>query len=358
MRFAANSGDSKWSSSRSVTGDSISHWSFAVFGGLRGRVGEFWKGLPDFAQTPPKILRPRPRDVCRLRTLKLQYLNSLDQFVKHALHCRHYLRYCDDFVLLSADREQLVDWRDSIEGYLDQALELALNPRQRLRPLSDGVDFLGYIVRRDYRLVRRRVVNNLRARLLTFEAELVGEGRCLRRFRYEPELLDALHAVLASYRGHLGKANSQRLWASLWQRFAFLQEYFILDAATGKLLRKDRVPPQLTSVREQYRWLRQRFPGDVVFFEVGRFYELYGADDVLLAQRLGLEPLAKNRRGARFGFPLVLARRYARTLLRDGRSILVATQTEQSWTGIRERRPQWRLVPRHGATVETAGGKT
>lgn len=28
------------------------------------------------------------------------YLNHLDQFVKHELKCRHYLRYCDDFVLL------------------------------------------------------------------------------------------------------------------------------------------------------------------------------------------------------------------------------------------------------------------
>ncbi len=316
--------------------------------------GHIPKGAPgELARVPAhkSLLRCEPGKGLPIGNLNSQffanvYLNGLDQFVKHMLRCRHYLRYCDDFVLLSDDPEQLGEWRAAIEGYLDQTLQLELNPRQRLRPLSDGVDFLGYIVRRDYRLVRRRVVNNLRARLLAFEAELVGEGRLLRRFRFEPVLLDALYAVLASYRGHLGKANSQRLWSSLWRRFAFLQEFFALDAASGKLLRKDRVPPQLTSVRAQYGWLRQRFPGDVVFFQVGRFYEFYGADDALLAQRLGLEPLAENRRGARFGFPLTLARRYARLLLRDGRSILVATQTEQCWTRIRERRPLWRLVPR------------
>ena len=38
------------------------------------------------------------------------YLNGLDQFVKHTLKCRHYLRYCDDFVLLSRDAEQLHEW--------------------------------------------------------------------------------------------------------------------------------------------------------------------------------------------------------------------------------------------------------
>jgi hypothetical protein len=32
------------------------------------------------------------------------YLNGLDQFVKHELRCRQYLRYCDDFVLLARSR--------------------------------------------------------------------------------------------------------------------------------------------------------------------------------------------------------------------------------------------------------------
>ncbi|KAA6182098.1 hypothetical protein F2Q65_18490 [Thiohalocapsa marina] len=325
-------------------------------------AGHILKGAPgELARVPAhkSLLRCEPGKGLPIGNLNSQffanvYLNGLDQFVKHRLRCRQYLRYCDDFVLLSDDREQLLRWRGAIEDQLEQTLQLELNPRQRLRPVSDGVDFLGYIVRRDYRLVRRRVVNNLRARLLAFEAELVGEGRLLRRYRFEPMLLDALYAVLCSYRGHLAKADSEGLWASLWTRFAFLSTYLDQDAATGKLVRKDCLPRQLTSARAQYRWLRQTFVGDVLFFQVGRFYELYGADDVLLAQRLGLQPLAENRRGAHFGFPVPLARRYARILLRDGRAILVATQTDNTWTGIRERRPLWRLVPRREVRLGAA----
>jgi hypothetical protein len=52
------------------------------------------------------------------------YLNGLDQFVKHQLHCRHYLRYCDDFVLLAPEREQLLDWREQIAAYLHDNLRL------------------------------------------------------------------------------------------------------------------------------------------------------------------------------------------------------------------------------------------
>ena len=39
------------------------------------------------------------------------YLNALDQFVKHELKCRWYLRYCDDFVLLARTAEQLREWQ-------------------------------------------------------------------------------------------------------------------------------------------------------------------------------------------------------------------------------------------------------
>ncbi len=105
------------------------------------------------------------------------YLNALDQFVKHELKCRWYLRYCDDFVLLAHTREQLTVWRARIRQFLDQALALQLNPvRDRLRPVTDGVDLLGYIVRPFHLLVRRRVVGHLREKLRGFENELVQEA--------------------------------------------------------------------------------------------------------------------------------------------------------------------------------------
>ena len=56
------------------------------------------------------------------------YLNGLDQFVKHELKCRNYLRYCDDFVLLAESSEQLTTWRGRIEAWLHEHLRLELNP--------------------------------------------------------------------------------------------------------------------------------------------------------------------------------------------------------------------------------------
>jgi len=129
------------------------------------------------------------------------YLNRLDQWVKHELKCRHYLRYCDDFVLLSHDRDQLLTWRDRIETCLRDELKLELNAREHLAPVANGVDFLGYIVRRDYRLVRRRVVGHLRSKLEAFEAQLVRTVPGVRCYRFDEAVLDRLAATLSSYLG-------------------------------------------------------------------------------------------------------------------------------------------------------------
>ena len=78
------------------------------------------------------------------------YLNELDQFVKHRLKAKFYIRYVDDFILLANEREQLIGWMREIEEFLKIRLEFRLHPKRRkLQPISNGIDFLGYIVRQN-----------------------------------------------------------------------------------------------------------------------------------------------------------------------------------------------------------------
>ena len=65
-------------------------------------------------------------------------LDALDQFIKHELKARYYVRYCDDMVLLSADAAELAAWERAIGRFLDERLRLRLNDRRALRPVSDG----------------------------------------------------------------------------------------------------------------------------------------------------------------------------------------------------------------------------
>lgn len=273
------------------------------------------------------------------------YLNRLDQFVKHELKCRYYLRYCDDFVLLANDPETLRCWQTRIEAFLHDELALELNPKQRLAPVSNGIDFLGYIVRRDYLLVRRRVVNNLKTRLRAYEARLVGERHGTRCYRFNTRLLDELATMLSSYLGHFKLANSQRLIESLWQRFDFLTQYFIFEPVRWRLERLYKVPAGLNTVRRQYRYFRWRFPRDALLFRVGRFYECYDIGSPPWLTEFGLKRVRWNRRGICYGFPVCQLNAYLDALLSRGNSVLLTSEQASHSGGVCIRRPLWRIVP-------------
>ena len=54
------------------------------------------------------------------------YLNELDQYVKHGLKCNHYLRYCDDFILLDNNLDRLAEFKTMISKFLEEKLHLIL----------------------------------------------------------------------------------------------------------------------------------------------------------------------------------------------------------------------------------------
>ncbi|UZW62721.1 RNA-directed DNA polymerase [Lysobacter enzymogenes] len=147
------------------------------------------------------------------------YLDVLDQFVKHELKVKRYIRYVDDFVIVHQDREQLAAWRDQIERFLGAKLRLSLKAEQKIRPLADGIDFLGYVVRPTHTMARRRVVSHAKKAFAAWERAHVKTGR----IRATPAALRAVQATAASYAGHLRHANAYRLKAALHRRFRWLQ---------------------------------------------------------------------------------------------------------------------------------------
>ena len=124
-----------------------------------------------------------------------------------------------------------------------------------------------------------------------------------------------------------------------------LAAYFYSDEERYRLVPRYALPKGLTNVRQQYAWVRGRFPGDVALLQVGAYYELYDRRDAPVAQTLGLKPLKENRRRALYGIPQRLFGRYLARLLGLNRSVVVVRQGEQQWTGSRERALAWRMVP-------------
>ncbi len=94
------------------------------------------------------------------------YMNEFDQHVKHKLKVRHYIRYADDFVVLSHEKQHLQSLLLYIEVFLRDRLKLELHPRKvSITTFASGVDFLGWVHFPNHRVLRtstkRRMLRNL-----------------------------------------------------------------------------------------------------------------------------------------------------------------------------------------------------
>ncbi|MFA7607550.1 MAG: reverse transcriptase domain-containing protein [Rhodocyclaceae bacterium] len=236
---------------------------------------QFQGRIADLARVPAhkQLINTPPEKGLPIGNLTSQffanvYLNELDQFVKHRLKVRHYVRYVDDFVLVHRDPAQLARWCTAIEDFLRQRLGLALRDAGRLAPVADGIDFLGYVVRADYLLVRRRVVGHLHDRLTRFGHSIARKSGVL---ACPPEQVDRLQAMLASYFGHFRHARSQRLQDEVFRRHPWLG-HWLAPLGDGRLRRVDR-PASVSSLASQWRYFRKRYPGHALLMQVGNRWE-------------------------------------------------------------------------------------
>ncbi len=130
------------------------------------------------------------------------YMNEFDQFVKHALGIKFYIRYADDFVILSRDREHLNELIPEIDAFLFERLLLQLHPDKTfIKTLASGVDFLGWVHFPDHRVLRRS-----------------SRHRMFRKLRGDPR-----EEVYQSYRGLLAHGNGGKLQRKL------LDDYWMLS---------------------------------------------------------------------------------------------------------------------------------
>ncbi|GEM_PF-5361354 len=132
-----------------------------------------------------------------------------------------------------------------------------------------GMDFLGYIVRPRYRLVRHRVIDNLRQKLFHFQRKLLvpaDRNTLVLQLRRKPR--EQLRAVLASYLGHFRHGGSYNLVQRLNDAFPWLQLLFDLSQAPERLYPRWE-PGRVSGYRSQLHFFRQQFPNAVIHVQRG-----------------------------------------------------------------------------------------
>lgn len=95
------------------------------------------------------------------------YMNEFDQYVKHKLKVKYYIRYADDFVVLSEDKEYLEKVLEQMKEFLESNLKLSMHPdKVFIKTIASGVDFLGWVHFPKHRVLRsatkRRMFRNLK----------------------------------------------------------------------------------------------------------------------------------------------------------------------------------------------------
>ena len=202
------------------------------------------------------------------------YLNSLDQFVKHILKCRFYVRYVDDFILLSSDKNQLLMWQQQISQFLENELLLKLNPgATRIDSIFNGVDFVGFVIRPFYILCRRRVLGNLKNKLKLFREMLVQCDQVKTIYHYDHQVLEQLLATLNSYLGHFRHASMKKMIIKIFKNFSFLNQYFYLYFK--RVTRKYKSPTDFYNLKHQVQYFSKIFSEHLLLFQVGCYYEAY-----------------------------------------------------------------------------------
>ena len=130
------------------------------------------------------------------------YLNELDQFIKHILKEKYYIRYCDDFLIINNDREHLANIIPLVSDFLEKNLKLHLNLNKVIiRKVGQGIDFLGYVSLPHYRILRTKTKHRMFAKMKLRKRQL--ESGLI-----EEELFDK---TLQSYLGILKHCSGYKL---------------------------------------------------------------------------------------------------------------------------------------------------
>ena len=267
------------------------------------------------------------------------YLNGLDQFVKHGLRCWYYLRYVDDFVLLHQSRAVLLRWQGRIDEDLRETLRLRLHPhRRRVRAVSSGIDFLGYVTRASHVLVRRRTVDRFRRRIADFGERMFRETGNGIRLRITVQDYQRLHAVLASYLGIFSHADAHRLVERIFSSNPLLEILF--DREGFRVRRRLYAGKTARSLWQQYDLFRRIFHGCVVGFQVGSYLEFYDADALEIAHYNSWE-LISPRRGFRHRCGTHMSNLQKTLGILSQRNAVMVMQTGLMAGSIMDRQPQY-----------------
>lgn len=130
------------------------------------------------------------------------FLNELDQFVKHNLKAKYYIRYVDDFVILDRHPGILRQYMDEIRIFLNNKLALELHPdKSRIIPARQGIEFLGMRIFPHYKLLKKKNLGKFYRKLDLFYTD----------YEHKNTNYDIIYNSLEGWCAYATNANTYKL---------------------------------------------------------------------------------------------------------------------------------------------------
>ena len=82
------------------------------------------------------------------------YLSIVDHYMKEVIGVKYYYRYCDDIVMLACSKKELWRYRNALWEQIEK-LDLEIKPNEAVRPISEGIEFLGFVYDGDKARIRK-----------------------------------------------------------------------------------------------------------------------------------------------------------------------------------------------------------
>ncbi len=119
------------------------------------------KILKDCVFSEPMLVKGRRSSLSCANILLSVFL---DHYLKDEFGVKYFYRYCDDGLVLSGNKRYLWAVRDAVHEKMSE-IELTVKPNERVYPITEGIDMLGYKTFPDHTQIRKRVKQNAARKL-------------------------------------------------------------------------------------------------------------------------------------------------------------------------------------------------
>lgn len=148
------------------------------------------------------------------------YMNELDQYAKHVLKLKNYVRYVDDIVVIGDDGRDLNDKYDDMAVFVKNALNVRFHPNKKeINKVEHGVNFVGFIIKPYCKYIRKSTVRNAYIKISDLERSpalrasvnsYLGMFRCANAYNERVRIAKYLGKRGAWFNGKLTKMVLKR----------------------------------------------------------------------------------------------------------------------------------------------------